>query len=209
MNLLGLLLALELGDGANDAELARRLQRREPQAMADLYDRFGRMAFSLIFSVVRDTGVAEDLVQETFLRVWNRAGGFDAEKGALGTWLMTVARNRAIDHIRSARAKMDRNVLELDLFERAEHGTLSSLVDMERDVLNADSARRIKAALAKLNENHQRVIELAYYEGLSQTEMAQRLGQPLGTVKTWVRTALKHLKEELGGTMGAGPAVTA
>jgi len=208
MNLLGLLLALELGDSANDAELARRLQKREPQAMADLYDRFGRLAYSLIFSIVRDTGVAEDLVQETFMRVWNRAGAFDAERGALGTWLMAVARNRAIDHIRSASARMDRNVFELDLFERAEHGTPSSLVDMDRDVLNADSARRIKAAMAKLSQNHQKVIELAYYEGLSQTEMAERLGQPLGTIKTWVRTALKHLKDELGGAFGGSPVVT-
>ena len=196
MNLLGLLLALELSDGANDAELARRLQRREPNAMAELYDRFGRLTYSLIFSVVKDSGVAEDLVQETFLRVWNRAGGFDPERGALGPWLLAVARNRAIDYIRSARARMDRNLFELN-----EHGMASGFVDMERDVLNADSARHIKAAMAKLTQNQQKVIELAYYEGLSQTEMAERLGQPLGTVKTWVRTALKHLKDELGGAV--------
>ncbi len=209
MNLLGLLLALELSDGANDSELARRLQRREPQAMADLYDRFGRLAYSLIFSVVRDTGVAEDLVQETFLRVWNRVSGFDADRGALGAWLLAIARNRAIDYIRSARAKMDKNLTELDLFERAEHGKSANFVDMERDVLNADSARQIKAAMAKLNQNQQQVIQLAYYEGLSQTEMAERLGQPLGTVKTWVRTALKHLKDELGGALGETPVMTA
>lgn len=193
MNLLGVLLALELSGGADDSDLARRLQKREPQAMADLYDRFGRLAYSLIFSIVRDTGVAEDLVQETFLRVWNRASGFDPERGALGPWLLAVARNRAIDHIRSARARMDRNLFELD-----EHGMASLFVDMEREVLSADAARRIKAAMSKLNENQQKVIQLAYYEGLSQTEMAERLGQPLGTVKTWVRSALKHLKDELG-----------
>jgi RNA polymerase sigma-70 factor (ECF subfamily) len=201
MNPIGLLLALELSDSANDAELARRLQRREHQAMADLYDRFGRLAYSLIYAIVRDTGVAEDLVQETFLRIWNRVQGFDPDRGALGPWLLAVARNRAIDYIRSARARMDRNVCELDFFERAEHGTSRNFVDMERDVLNADSARRIKAAMASLNQNQQKVIELAYYEGLSQTEMAERLGQPLGTVKTWVRTALKHLKDELGGAV--------
>jgi RNA polymerase sigma-70 factor (ECF subfamily) len=198
MNLIGLLLSLELSESTDDSELARRLQRREPQAMADLYDRFGRLAYSLIYAIVRDTGVAEDLVQESFLRVWNRVQGFDPERGALGPWLLAVARNRAIDYIRSASAKMDRNLFELDFFERAEHGKALNFVDMERDVLNADSARRIKAAMAKLNQNQQKVIELAYYEGLSQTEMAQRLGQPLGTVKTWVRSALKHLKDELG-----------
>lgn len=199
MNLLGLLLALELSEGGNDAELARRLQRREPQAMADLYDRFGRLAYSLIYGIVRDSGVAEDLVQESFLRVWNRVGGFDPDRGALGPWLLAVARNRAIDYVRSAGARAGRNMVELDLFERAERGTPRNFVDMEREVLNADSARRIKAAMAKLNQNQQKVIELAYYEGLSQTEMAERMGQPLGTVKTWVRSALKHLKDELGG----------
>jgi RNA polymerase sigma-70 factor (ECF subfamily) len=196
MNLLGLLLALELSDGADDSELARRLQRREPQAMADLYDRFGRLAYSIVYAIVRDTGVAEDLVQETFLRIWNRVGGFDPDRGALGPWLLAVARNRAIDYVRSARARMDRNLFELD-----EHGSAAHFVDMEREVLNADAARRIKAAMAKLTENQQKVIELAYYEGLSQSEMAERLGQPLGTVKTWVRTALKHLKDELGGAV--------
>ena len=200
MNALGLLLALELSEGGNDSELARRLQRREPQAMADLYDRFGRLAYSLIYGIVRDSGIAEDLVQESFLRVWNRVGGFDPDRGALGPWLLAVARNRAIDYIRSASARMNRNLFELD-----EHGIASHFVDMEREVLNADSARRIKAAMAKLNQNQQKVIELAYYEGLSQTEMAARLGQPLGTVKTWVRSALKHLKDELGG----GAAMTA
>jgi RNA polymerase sigma-70 factor (ECF subfamily) len=80
---------------------------------------------------------------------------------------------------------------------------------VDKGVLNADSARRIKAAMSKLNQNQQKVIELAYYEGLSQTEMAERLGQPLGTVKTWVRTALRHLKDELGGALGKTPAMTA
>jgi RNA polymerase sigma-70 factor (ECF subfamily) len=200
MSLVGLLLALELSEGANESELARRLQRREPQAMADLYDRFGRLAYSLIFSIVKDSGVAEDLVQETFLRVWNRVAGFDADRGALGPWLLAIARNRAIDYIRSARAKLDRNLVELDLFERAEHVMARSFVDIDKDVLTADSARRIIAALSKLNANQRKVIQLAYYEGLSQTEMAEKLGEPLGTVKTRVRTALKHLKDELSGT---------
>ena len=88
---------------------------------------------------------------------------------------------------------MDRNAYELDV---REHPSL--FVDMEREVLNTDSARIIRKAISTLSEKQQKVIELAYYEGLSQTEMADRMGEPLGTVKTWVRTALKHLREELG-----------
>ncbi len=166
--------------------------------MADLYDRFGRLAYSVIFAIVRDGATAEDLVQETFLRVWNRVHAFEAGRGSLGPWLLAVARNRAIDHIRSAGAKMDRNAYELDAREHPSPDHPSLFVDMERDVLNTDHARIIRKAIAKLNANQQKVIELAYYEGLSQVEMADRMGEPLGTVKTWVRTALKHLREELG-----------
>jgi RNA polymerase sigma-70 factor (ECF subfamily) len=192
MTIPGILLALE-ASGQNDEDLARRLQRRDPRAMADLYDRFGRLAYSVIFAIVRDSATAEDLVQETFLRVWNRVHAFEPGRGALGPWVLTIARNRAIDHIRSRSARMDRNVYELDV---REHPSL--FVDMERDLLNTDHARVIATAIAKLNTNQQKVIELAYYEGLSQTEMAERMGEPLGTVKTWVRTALKPLREELG-----------
>ena len=86
----------------NDAELVARLHRRDAQALAELYDRYGRLVYSLIVRMVRDGGIAEDLVQETFLRVWNRVQGFDAQKGSIGPWLLAVARNRAIDYLRSA-----------------------------------------------------------------------------------------------------------
>lgn len=175
-----------------DRNLAKRLQQREPSALAELYDRYGRLAYSLIYRIVHDVGVAEDLVQETFLRVWNRSQGFDAQRGALGAWLLTVARNRAIDYVRSSGGKMARGALEL---EHAEHPTLFG--NFEADVLSQDRARSVRGALEKLNENQRHVIELAYFEGLSQTEMAERMGQPLGTVKTWVRTALKNLRENL------------
>jgi len=189
--MIGILLALEMS-GQHDEELAKRLQQRDPQAMADLYDRFGRLVYSVILAIVRDAGVAEDLVQETFLRVWNRMNAFEAGKGALGPWLLAIARNRAIDYIRSVQSRMQRNTYE---FDAREHPSL--FVDMEKDVLNSDSARSIRKALEKLTENQRKVIELAYYEGLSQTEMAERMGQPLGTVKTWVRTALQLLREDM------------
>jgi RNA polymerase sigma-70 factor (ECF subfamily) len=194
MTLLPILLALH---AEADTDLIGRLQRRDPQALAELYDRYGRLAYSLILRVVRDTGVAEDLVQETFLRVWSRVQGFDADKGSIGPWLLAVARNRAIDYLRSTTGRA-RNSLELDA---TDHPALYS--DMEKDLLVSDKARRIKAAMLKLSPNQREVIELAYFEGLSQTEMAARMGQPLGTVKTWVRTALKNLRDELGTVVAA------
>src|SRR5215831_5859701 len=181
----------------SDVELIARLQRRDPHALADLYDRYGRIVYSLILRVVRDTGIAEDLVQETFLRIWNRVQAFDAQKGAIGPWLLAVARNRAIDYLRSAGGR-ERNAVE---FEETDHPSLYG--NMEKDLLASDKARIVKTAIQKLSPNQRQVIELAYFEGLSQAEMAERMGQPLGTVKTWVRTALKNLRDQLGAVVSA------
>ena len=181
--------ALRLKD---DSGLAGRLKARDASAMGELYDRYGRMVYSLILRIVRNSGAAEDLVQETFLRVWNRIQAFDQERGALGPWVLTVARNRAIDYLRSTDGKMSAGVLELD---RLEHP--AQFCDFEDRALSLDRARRLKDAFEKLTPNQKTVVELAYYEGLSQTEMAERLQQPLGTVKTWIRSALKVLREQL------------
>ena len=189
------LLVAAISEG--DSELVKRLQKRDPQALGELYDRYGRMAYALILRIVRDAATAEDLVQETFLRIWNRVHGFDGDRGALGGWLLAVARNRAIDYLRSKSGRM-RDALELN-----ENDHPSLYADLEQDVLNSDRARRLRKALEKLNPNQRNVIELAYFEGLSQTEMAERTGQPLGTVKTWVRTALKLLREELSAMVSA------
>jgi RNA polymerase sigma-70 factor, ECF subfamily len=175
-----------------ERELLARLQRRDPQALAELYDRYGKMAYSLVLRVVRDQAIAEDLVQETFLRVWNRVHSIDSDKGSIGPWLLAVARNRAIDYLRSS-AGRERNAVELD---ETDHASL--YCSMEAGLLISDQARRVKVAMDKLPPNHRTVMELAYFEGLSQTEMAVRMGQPLGTIKTWVRTALQSLRDELG-----------
>jgi RNA polymerase sigma-70 factor (ECF subfamily) len=176
----------------DDAELARRLRARDPHAMADLYQHYGRLTYSLIYRIVRNSAVSEDLVQETFLRIWNRAHSFDPSRGALGPWILAVARNRAIDYIRSVDGRMSQGVLELD---RLENPVLFS--SFEDTALSMDRVKRLKGAFEKLSANQRLVIELAYYEGLSQTEMAERMKQPLGTVKTWVRSALKTLREAL------------
>ena len=175
---------------ADDADLVRRLKAHEPKAMNDLYDRYGRLTYSLIVRIVRNASTAEDLVQETFLRIWNRVQSFDAERGALGAWVLTVARNRAIDYLRSTDGLQA--AIELDQLERP--GLFAKL---DAAALAMDRVRRLKSAFEKLTPSQRQVIELAYYEGMSQTEMAERLKQPLGTVKTWTRSALKVLRDEL------------
>src|SRR5258706_10738524 len=122
-----------------DGDLARRLKAREPQAMSDLYDRYGRLAHSLIYRVARNAAAAEDLVQETFLRVWNRAQSFDQQRGALGPWILTVARNRAIDYLRSIDGRMSAGALELD---RLENPSLFS--NFEDSALSIDRPRRLQ-----------------------------------------------------------------
>lgn len=173
-----------------DSELVERLRRRDSAAMSELYDRFSRVVYSVIFRIVRNASVAEELAQESFLRVWNRAGAMDSSKGRLSPWILTIARNRAIDYLRSSAGQQQATTFELESSER-----LTLFVHTEDRMLDQEQARRIRAAFQKLNANQRQVLELAYFEGLSQTEMAERLGQPLGTIKTWVRTALITLRE--------------
>jgi RNA polymerase sigma-70 factor (ECF subfamily) len=188
---LALPLLAALLDRAGDADLAARLRRRDPHAMSLLYDRYGRLCYSVIRRIVRHDD-AEDLLQETFLRIWNRIHGFDPGRGALGPWILTVARNRAIDYLRSREGRAADTAIDS---ERLEHPSL--FLDLENHIMNLDRVRSLREAFGRLSPNQRLVIELAYFEGLSQTEMSERLRQPLGTVKTWVRSALKTLREEL------------
>jgi RNA polymerase sigma-70 factor (ECF subfamily) len=177
-----------------EAGLFERLRRRDAQAMAQFYDQYGRAVYSLIYRIVQDTGVAEDLTQETFLRVWNQAGAFDPERGSAAAWILTVARNRAIDWKRSAAGKAARSLW--DVYDDERRGQFA---DFEKQLITADQAQRVRRAMDKLTDQQRAVIELAYFEGLTQSEMAERTGQPLGTIKTWVRAALGVLRQELGG----------
>jgi RNA polymerase sigma-70 factor (ECF subfamily) len=186
-----LLFAVLEGDDA--AQLVARLKRRDPDALEEVYNRFGKLVYSLIVRVVRDGAVAEELTQETFLRVWNRMQAFDVERGKFGPWLLTVARNRAIDYIRSVDGRMAHHSIEMGASE-APH----LFVSMEDEVINSSRGRKLRAAFDELTPNQRLVIELAYFEGLSQSEMSAKLNQPLGTIKTWTRTALGVLRDSIG-----------
>ena len=176
----------------DEGDIIARLQRREPQAMAELYDRYGAMLYRLVLRMVRDDGVAQDLVQETFLRAWNRASSFDCERGAAGPWLLAIARNRALDYLRA----QGRRGQDIELNE-TEHSSL--FVDFSAGALNIDVVRQVRRALDDLPSGQREAIELAYYEGMSQTEIAERMRQPLGTVKTWMRRAMSQMREKIEG----------
>jgi RNA polymerase sigma-70 factor, ECF subfamily len=177
----------------SDADLAAKLRARNPRAMATLYKRYGKAAYSLILRIVHDRAAAEHLVQETFLRIWNRARSFDRQRGALEPWILIIARNLAIDHLRPAGGRGAAGAPELSRLERT-----GLFTQIEHSALSIDRSRRLKAALEKLPPHQRTAIEVAYFEGLSYTEMAERIEQPPDTVKTWVRTALESLRQELG-----------
>jgi RNA polymerase sigma-70 factor (ECF subfamily) len=186
-----LLLAGVLLRFPEEASLIERLQARDPGAMSELYDRYGRVTFSVILRIVRDRATAEDLLQESFLRVWNRASVLDAQKGRLGPWLLTVARNQALDYVRSVEGRTWSTMASADTERTA------LLCDAEGVLIEAVDQERLRKAIGKLNERQRLLVEMAYFEGLTQPEMAERIQQPLGTVKTWMRGALKVLRDEL------------
>jgi len=178
----------------NEADLVEKLRNGDPQALAAAYDRYGKAAYSLFVRITRDHGVSEDLVQELFLRLWNRAHQFDPGRGALGVWLLSVARNMAIDYVRSARTKFQAGHRPLD----QTNATAISYKPREPENV-IDNAKAVREALAELSPNQRKALELAYFEGFSQTEIAAQLSAPLGTVKSWMRSALERLRKAIQG----------
>ena len=178
-----------------DQELIKRVAGGEADALATLYDRHERALYSLVFRIVQDQGEAEDVVQEVFSQAWSQAARHDESRGAVGAWLLTIARSRAIDRLRARRARPDSAAAD----EREMSALRDPLPSQDTLLLSGEQAARVRAALEHLPLLQRIAIELAYYEGLSQSEIAERLEQPLGTVKTRMRLALLKLREALAG----------
>jgi RNA polymerase sigma-70 factor (ECF subfamily) len=156
-----------------------------------LYDEYGTLAFTLAYRIVHDRGIAEDVVQEAFLSLWRNAHRYDPGRASMRTWLCRIVRNRAIDRLRgtAGRQRGDRSLDELT--------ALCSTTDVVSDVLRHEEARTITAALAALPPSQREAIELAYYGGYSQTEIAAMTVCPLGTVKSRTRLAIRALSASL------------
>lgn len=187
-------------DASGDAsDLARRLVARDELALADLYDRHGAGVYGLILRIVRSPGDAEEVTQEVFLYAWDRARQFDPGRGSMTTWLFTLARSRAIDRIRSFRSQ-ERRREGLRLEQAASAGVSPPLPD--RAAEQADARTGVRAALAGLVAEQREVLELAYFDGLSQSEIAEHLRTPLGTVKTRMRQGMIRLRDALAALSG-------
>lgn len=173
-------------NSAEDAALLARIQSGDQDAMSRFFQRYGSMVYSVALRVLKDSGDAEDVVQEIFVQVWKNPGAFVAGRGSLGGWLVVVARNRAIDMLRRRRPSDP-----MELFALPSATNLAS--EAERSVL----IERIRSAMHSLPAEQQKSVELAFFEGLSHSEIAHQTGDPLGTVKTRIRLALLSLRKVL------------
>jgi RNA polymerase sigma-70 factor (ECF subfamily) len=168
--------------GASTPDLLRRLQDGDSEALGAFYDTYSGLVNGLALRILRDTTDAEDVVQEVFVQAWRQAGRFDPSRGSPEAWLCTIARTRALDRLRRRAA-------------RREEPSESAPPPTGRP--RTEEALAVRKALQGLSEDQRRALELAYYEGLTQSEIAERLDEPLGTIKTRIRTAMIRLRETL------------
>lgn len=193
--MLSLLLAMAstLRTTTDDQHALERMRRGEEGGLAELYDRHGRFVYALALRIVRDRGDAEDLTQDVFVQAWTHADRFDADRGQVVAWLMNMARTRAIDLLRRRRVRP----------QPAGDDAAIDTTDLTpaQDVL-LDWSRRAEAvqqAMSSLPVLQRMAVELAFFEGLSHTEIAEQLEVPLGTIKTRVRQGLLKLRDQLAG----------
>jgi RNA polymerase sigma-70 factor (ECF subfamily) len=179
----------------DDAELVTLAGQGEVRALEVLYDRYARAAFAFAVRIVGDPLEAEEILQEVFLRVWQQANRFQHARGSFASWLLSITHNLAIDALRR-RQRRPQQADKLDFMDvlRSE---VDTAVDLEEAVVVAELRRQVQAAMAQLPARQREVLELAYFQGLTQREIAELLDEPLGTVKTRMRLGLQKLQEAL------------
>ena len=168
----------------DDSALLTRIGQRDENAMEDLFRRYSGVVYSVALRVLHDSGQAEDVLQEVFLQLWRDPTVFVQQRGSLGGWLVVVARNRAIDLLR--RRKPTDSVDDV---------VLASSVNVAEEAERNTTMQKVREVIAGLPQEQRNTLELAYFEGLSHTEIASRTGDPLGTVKTRIRQALISLRK--------------
>lgn len=172
----------------SDEQVLEAVGRGDDDALGVLYDRFGRLAFRLAFRILRDRALAEDAVQEAFLAVWRSADAYKRERAKPSTWILTVVHRRAVDLVRREQSRRG---------EPLEVAPEPSVGPVDEDAVLRDRRAAVQAALNKLPGEQRQALELAYYGGLTQSELAERLGVPLGTVKSRMFAGLGRLRELL------------
>ncbi len=182
-------------DVSLDATLARRLLQKDVEAFEQLYERHSRIVYALVLRILQQGSTAEEVVQDVFLQVWRNARYYDEQRGPFIPWLMTLARNRALDRLRLKSERQRRQEAQTE-----ELPLILEVPQYEKDLDEKRRAERVRALMALLHPQQKRAMELAYFEGLSHSEIAASLKEPLGTVKSWIRNGLLRLKEGLQAT---------
>lgn len=182
-------LAAQSGD---DAAIIGRIADGDESALALLYDRWAQAVYSLVAHLLKDADGAEDVVEETFWQAWQRASSYDPTRGTVRTWLLTIGRSRALDRLRSRKRNREDATDDLSRVREPHADPLQEAEGQER-------RQRVYSALAELPDEQRSAIELAYFRGLSQSEIAEFLGQPLGTIKTRMRLGMQKLRDRLIG----------
>lgn len=181
--------AKRTGDGhapSIDADFLVRVKANDQAAMTELFERYGGMVYSVALRVLNDTGQAEDVMQEIFFQVWRNPNSFVSGRGSLGAWLAVMARNRAIDSLRRRRPT-----------DSVDDVVLASETDFAADIERKRMMEKVRGVIQDLPAEQQRSVEMAFFEGLSHSEIATKTGDPLGTVKTRIRSALTTLRKAI------------
>ncbi len=178
----------------DDESLIRLIRQARGEALSELYDRYGRLVFSLAFNSVGDRATAEEITQDVFLRVWQRASQYRADRGKVSTWLTGITRHRAIDQLRRRGVRPEQHSVS---WAEVSPGGEPVADGPEEATSLALQRERVRAAVASLPEEQRQVLALAYFQGLSQSQIAEALDLPLGTAKTRVRLGMQKLRELL------------
>ena len=174
----------EAKSGKNDGALIAGIRAGDEAAMAQLYDRYSSMVYAVALRVLGDTGAAEDVLQDVFMQLWRRPEAFDSSRGQMGAWLSVIARHRSIDALR-------KRVPETDVTEIV----VSVDPDLDDMAERSQALEKVRSALATMPSQQRSALELAYFQGLTHSEIAKRLGEPLGTIKTRIRAGLLALRK--------------
>lgn len=183
-------------EAASDSDLVAAIGAGNATALGLLYDRFSSMLLGLAHRVLGDASDAEEVLQEAFLQVWNQAGRYDPKRSSVSTWLVLITRSRAIDRLRSRKVK-DRTLVAIQQEKRGAHTSPEGV----GDVLRQERARRLRREMALLPPEQREVLEMAFFRGMTQSEIAERTGIPLGTVKTRSLLAMRKLRQAMSADL--------
>src|ERR1035438_9078826 len=178
--------SIESNAMTSDLALVTAIRSGDQGAMAALYDRFSSIVYSVALRVLQDTAAAEDVLQDIFMQLWRNPGTFDASRGNMAAWLAVIARHRAIDALRRRRPEND-----------IENIVVSVEPDLASDADRSRAMSKVRAALGTMAAPQRAALEMAYFEGLTHAEIADKTGEPLGTIKTRIRTGLLSLRKVL------------